>query len=135
MSKKYAIASGIHSHNAIGKTFAAFIIFELCMVFASLTLLLRPAQAIGGPPQGHQVPNLLFNRSAHSAGPEFRIWSSELGITGPRDCPQTVYMLQINADWTPSGAQISGKKIIGILEIPRARRKFTTQHGASPSDF
>ena len=49
----------------------------------------------------------LFNRSAHSAGPEFRVWSSELGVAGPRGCPQIVYMLQINAGWAPSGAQIS----------------------------
>ena len=39
----------------------------------------------------------LFNRSAHSAGPEFRIWSSELGIASARDCPQTLHMLQASA--------------------------------------
>ena len=49
--------------------------------------------------------------------PEFRIWSSELGIAGPRDCPQTVYMLEINVDLTLSGAQISGKKSLGFLKF------------------
>ena len=68
--------------------------------------------SIRGPHRTSQDILHLFNRSAHSAGPEFRIWSSEPGITGPRDCPQTVYMLQINADWTRSGAQA----LLGIID-------------------
>ena len=68
----------------------------------------------------------LFNRSAHSAEPEFRTLSSELGITGPRDCAQTVFMLQINAAWAPSGAKMSRKKTLELAEKKSKETGVTT---------
>ena len=59
----------------------------------------------------------IFKRYAHSAGPEFLIWSSEIGIAVASYCPQTVYMLQINVDWTPSGAKMHEKTLFSTFNI------------------
>ena len=79
------------------------------MRIVSLHQLEIPIVFLGGGVKFYMVWNL-FNRSAHSPGPEFRIWSSELGITVARDCPQTVHMLQISA-------QNSGTKSLEFLKF------------------